>query len=186
MLFRSDRTMLVPAPRVLAPEDATPSALPRIADRLRAAAVSHVLAVEPLEDPSLEPLRVARPERTAPLELHLYRLTGALPRVELVGEGRVVSVAEETDHVDIATETSGDGSLLVRDAAAPGWTATVDGRPAAIAVAEERYRQVALPSGHHTVRFAYRPPGLAAGLVIAAVSGLVVLALLWSGRGPAA
>ncbi|MGH9441777.1 MAG: YfhO family protein [Thermoanaerobaculia bacterium] len=55
----------------------------------------------------------------------------------------------------------------------PGWTATVNGKPAKILAADYAFRAVAVPAGPVDVRFAYWPRGLTPGLLI---SGLSVLA----------
>jgi hypothetical protein len=180
--YSLDRTMLVPESRVLAPADATAAALPRLVERLRAAAVSHVLAIEPVSDPSLEPSRVGRPERTAPLAIHLYRLKGALPRREIVGPGRIVRQQDETDHVEILAEADGGAFLAMREAMAPGWRASLDGRPTPLLAFEERYRMVSLTAGRHAVRLDYDPPSLAPGIRAAVLAALAVAGLAWSGR----
>lgn len=58
---------------------------------------------------------------------------------------------------------------------APGWTATVDGAPVPLLVANTLLRAVRVPAGSHLVALAYRPPGLLAG---AAISLLGVCALI--------
>ena len=69
-----DQTMLAPEARILAPEDAEPRALARIVERLREAAVTHVVAAEPLSHPDLDLMLELAPARIAPLRLYLYRL----------------------------------------------------------------------------------------------------------------
>jgi hypothetical protein len=78
---------------------------------------------------------------------------------------------------DVRIEASLDrsGVLVLNDTAYPGWTATVDGRPAEWTNANYLFRAVLLPPGKHTVRFRYQPKSFRAG---AAISGLTVLALL--------
>ena len=192
MLFRSlsvptalslDLTMLAPEARILAPEDAAPRALPRILDRLREAAVSRVLAAEPLSHPDLELLDTLSPPRIAPLRLYLYRLTGAHPRLELSGRGGVLALREAGGRVRVETEGQEPATLLVRDAWAPGWTVSVDGNPRPLERTEGGHRAVGLDPGRHVVNFAYTPPGLAPGLAISAACALVVLLLLRPGRG---
>ena len=67
--------------------------------------------------------------------------------------------------------------LLVRDAWAPGWTATVDGRSALVHRADGRHRAVPIPSGRSEVILTYRPPGLMLGYILASAS-LIIIGLL--------
>jgi hypothetical protein len=69
--------------------------------------------------------------------------------------------------------------LYVTDLLAPGWTVRVDGRPAKIIRANLAFRAVALGEGAHRVEFFYFPPGLSAGLMIAAVAGLGCFLCWW-------
>jgi hypothetical protein len=70
----------------------------------------------------------------------------------------------------------GPGKLTLRDRNMPGWTATVDGQPAEIE--GDRWRELELPPGNHTVVFEYSPPGLKPGLILFAIASLIVLASL--------
>jgi Bacterial membrane protein YfhO len=173
-----DRTMLVPLDRVLAPEQASPQAFAGIVGRLQAAGVTHVLSLEPIEHPALCDHEVVAVPRLAPLDLHLYRLLGAKPLAEVVADagaaGRVVSVEWRGDTATLVVDGERSGRLVFREAAAPGWNAGLDGRPAAVERAEGRYLAVAVPSGRHRVVFRYRPPRLVAGVAVSALSLLVV------------
>lgn len=51
-----------------------------------------------------------------------------------------------------------DGWLLVTDRWAPGWTATVNGRPATVYGANFVFRGIAVERGDNTVSFRYQPP----------------------------
>jgi uncharacterized membrane protein YfhO len=71
----------------------------------------------------------------------------------------------------------------------PGWTATVDGKPAHIHRADAVGRALFLPPGTHRVAMSYRAPGLAAGAAVSGAAWTAWMALLgWSlmaGRAPA-
>ena len=176
-----DQTMLAPEARILAPEDAEPSALPRIVDRLRDAAVTHVVAAEPLSHPDLEPAEILSPARIAPLRLFVYRLKGAHPRFELSSPGGVLASRETPGHLRIEAEAQEAGTLLLRDAWARGWRVSVDDLAQPLLRTERGQRAVALPPGRHRVDFDYAPPGLLPGLTLSAASALVVLLLLRGG-----
>lgn len=78
----------------------------------------------------------------------------------------------------VVLRATGPGELVLRDPAAEGWTATVDG--ASADTGPGVWRTVQLPPGEHTVVFSYRPshlallPLLAVPLVPALVSLLVL------------
>jgi hypothetical protein len=74
----------------------------------------------------------------------------------------------------VSLTAEGPGYLLLTDAYYPGWTATVDGSPAAILRADLMFRAVALPAGTHTVEFRYEPLSVRIGLWI---SGITILVL---------
>ena len=55
----------------------------------------------------------------------------------------------------------------------PGWTATVDGRPAPILRGNYAQRVIPLPEpGRHAIVMEYRPPGFVIGCAISIVSAL--------------
>jgi uncharacterized membrane protein YfhO len=74
---------------------------------------------------------------------------------------------DQPGRVDLSVRAESPGLLVLNDAFAPGWTAEVDGRPAAIHRANYLVRGVWLEPGAHGVRFEYRTPGLRLGLVVA-------------------
>jgi hypothetical protein len=78
-----------------------------------------------------------------------------------------------------ATESDGDGYLVVRASYASGWRAEVDGRPVVVLRANGKHRAVAIAAGRHHVIFRYEPPGLRVGLLVGAACGLA-LALVFA------
>lgn len=66
--------------------------------------------------------------------------------------------------------------LVLNDLFAPGWTATVDGRPAPVLRVNAVARGVWVDAGAHEVRFRYRTPGLALGWGITALGAAVLAA----------
>jgi uncharacterized membrane protein YfhO len=57
----------------------------------------------------------------------------------------------------------------------PGWTGTVDGRPAPVLPANLAFRAVALEPGRHVVEFCYEPPGVKAGGVFLLMTVLILM-----------
>jgi hypothetical protein len=92
--------------------------------------------------------------------------------------GRVSPLESRADHLAFATVADGPGFLVVVAGFAPGWRATVDGRPAPVRRANVLFRAVAVPGGEHRVELRYRPASIPWGL---GLSGLGILAALLSG-----
>jgi hypothetical protein len=180
-----DLTMLVPEDRVSSPAEATCRDLDVLLPRLRQAAVHAVVSPDPLVHPALEPRDVLAPGRLAPLRVHLYRLSGSLPRAyaELLdsdaGGARAWIPRRQaaTDRLDVRVETSSAALLVVRDGWAPGWRAWVNGAPTAVRPVEGRHRGVEVPAGGGLVIMRYRPPGLLAALGASLLALAVLLGL---------
>jgi hypothetical protein len=86
---------------------------------------------------------------------------------------------DEPERVVVAVETDAPCYLLLADTFDPGWTAQIDGRPAAIRPAQVAFRAVFVPeAGRHTIAFQYQPAGWNAGLAISGVGLLLTLVLL--------
>jgi hypothetical protein len=93
--------------------------------------------------------------------------------------------------VDLAERVAADvnsdaaGILVLADLQYPGWTASVDGRPAGILAADGYLRAVALSAGAHRVEFRYRPLSFYAGAALSLFALGALAVLLWGGPSPA-
>jgi hypothetical protein len=87
----------------------------------------------------------------------------------------------ERQHLVIEADTPAAGILVVSETHYPGWSVTLDGKPAELLRADYALRGVALPAGKHVVemRFTSRPTELGLGL---SLLGLVGLGLLFRRR----
>ncbi|HVR71304.1 MAG TPA: hypothetical protein VMT87_10715 [Vicinamibacteria bacterium] len=163
-----DLTSFVPRGPELAPGDLEPGRVGAILGRLRAAAVSRVLSLDPLDHPDLL-LRARVPAGPPQMWIHLFELSSAAPRAALAsGTVRALRLHPGEQEYEVDAERGGD--LIVRDSHARGWRAWVDGTAAPVRLADGKYRAVAVAAGRHRVRFAYAPPGLRAGLAVTALS----------------
>ncbi len=74
--------------------------------------------------------------------------------------------------------------LLRREAADPGWHATLNGRATPIFVRDGFLQTIALPAGTSQIRFWYRPPYTRASSALALLALGLWLGLWWRGREP--
>jgi hypothetical protein len=118
----------------------------------------------------------------APLE------AGLDPRRDAVGVGSELralglpahSVASRAEVVraegaGLELRAAGPGLLVVAEGWDPGWTATLDERPALVARVNHVQLGLALPPGTHRVTLRHWPRGFREGLVLAAIAALGLL-----------
>jgi hypothetical protein len=100
------------------------------------------------------------------------------PPAAAPGDGsasRVVSLREGWNRRTIDLVAARPGYLVAAYTYYPGWSATVDGRPAEIVRADYALLAVPVEAGQHRVELTYRPLSFIVG---AAISGLAVLATI--------
>lgn len=96
------------------------------------------------------------------------------------GEARIVEDLPE--RVAATTISDGPALLVLNDAYAAGWRATVDGTPTEILPANYMARGVWVEAGDHRVEFVYRTPGLREGWAMAALGGFALAGWEWRRR----
>jgi hypothetical protein len=145
-----------------------PEALPRAWLVHEAQHVAPGDALTLLADGAVDPLRTALLESPPP------SLTPAPdPSVESARY-----VAYEPDRLEIDVDAGAPALLILSETWDPGWSATVDGQPAPVLLADHVLRAIPVPAGQHSVELRYDPPYLRAGLLIAGLSLLTVAAAL--------
>jgi hypothetical protein len=145
---------------------------------LAAAGVTAVLADEPLSAPGLRPVE-------SPRGLRLYRVDGARPPAWLDpadGAAALEELPAGAARRSFRVTAARPGRLLVTTPYVEGWSASVDGTPAAVRRANGYMQSVPLPAGEHIVELRYWPPGFASGLGLAALTGAVLAAAAARGR----
>ncbi len=80
------------------------------------------------------------------------------------------------EHAAISVDLPRDALVELDEQADEGWSATVDGHSAPVVTVDGFYAGVRVPAGRHEVRFSYTPPGFRAGLVLAVVGLLMLVA----------
>ncbi len=102
-------------------------------------------------------------------------LAEALPHTP--GAGGPLQLLEDTPQRVVAqVSATAPAVLVLRDALAPGWHASVDGQVQPIVRADGLFRAVAVPAGQHQVVWQFAAPGLQAGLVASGLAWLVWIA----------
>jgi hypothetical protein len=103
--------------------------------------------------------------------------------VPAVSPGEVLAVGRGAEGVVIDAESRGEALLVVNDAWAPGWVASIDGADAEVMPADVLVRAVRWPPGRHRLRMSYEAPGLLAGAIVSGLAVAVALAAwLWQRR----
>ncbi|MEI7889369.1 MAG: YfhO family protein [Actinomycetes bacterium] len=69
------------------------------------------------------------------------------------------------------------GLVVLNEQFAPGWSVSVDGKPARALKVNVVMRGVVVPAGAHRVVWSYRPPGLTAGIVLSVIGFFTVVGL---------
>jgi hypothetical protein len=83
----------------------------------------------------------------------------------------VTVTADSGDQIAAQVNAAGGGYLVVADAMQqPGWSATVDGKPAQLVPADHAMVAVFVPAGHHQLSIKYSAPGQVAGFAISAAA----------------
>ncbi|MBE9527825.1 MAG: YfhO family protein, partial [Proteobacteria bacterium] len=104
---------------------------------------------------------------------HRARLIGS--ETALITGAKILEY--RANRVVIETDSAKDGVLILSDAHAPGWSATVDSNNETILKVNGFIRGVFVESGPHTVLFTYSPPGFRIGVLLF-VTGVAIAALL--------
>jgi hypothetical protein len=111
---------------------------------------------------------------------------GLFDRVDRVGAvwvGRLFhqdrfAFRKDRNQIRVDVHDGNQANLVISESFDPGWTATVDGRPATVSSAEGALIAVAVPPGIRTVVLDYRPPEVAiASMITGAAVVVAVLAI---------
>ena len=81
----------------------------------------------------------------------------------------------EPQRVELTARLERPGVVVLADVYYPGWTLTIDGRPAPLYRANRMMRGAATASGTHTLVYTFQPRSFYVGLALSAV-GLASLA----------
>ena len=143
-------------------------ALPRAWLVHEAVAIGYAGGLAPIADGSVDPRRTVL-------------LAGPLPALEpaAAGIGETVGMTKyEADAVEIEVEAASTGMLVLGDVYDEGWTVSIDGERATLAVADGLLRGVVVAAGTHRVSFRYEPVSLRIGVWTSAAGYAMLLGVV--------
>ena len=112
-----------------------------------------------------------------------------LPETELQtsGASSFHEFKASANRIHFEATLSQDGYVFLNEIHYPGWTATIDGKPAEILRADSIFRALWVPAGSHQIEFRFWPrfliPGAALSLATLTVVGLALAACRSSASG---
>ncbi len=86
-------------------------------------------------------------------------------------------VTYDPEHIVVDVDAHQDGYLVITDAYYPGWTATMDDRPAEIDRADVLFRAIKVPQGQHRVELRYEPQSYKIGSIVSIGAWIMWLGL---------
>lgn len=102
--------------------------------------------------------------------------------VDHAGSASVESARFGSQQVEVETRSGSTAFLVLSEAYAPGWQATVDGQPTPVLRANHALRAVEVPAGRHHVVFTYQPASFTWGMRLSILFGVLTLLALWVER----
>jgi len=91
--------------------------------------------------------------------------------------GEALLAGDSPERLVIRVLARKPGLVVVADAFAPGWRASLDGRDVPILRADGLFRAVTVDAGDHEIEMVYRPPEVRAGILLSLAAILVTAAL---------
>jgi hypothetical protein len=126
-------------------------------------AASSAQAIQQARSPKFDPYRAVVIEGPAP--------DSASP-----GAGTATITVYTPQAVTIQAQSNAQGYIVLNDVWYPGWEATVNGQPAPLYRANGTFRAVPVPAGSATVQMTFHSTYLWAGLVLACIAFIGLLA----------
>jgi hypothetical protein len=131
-------------------------------------AVDHEDAWVRIHQPDFDPATTVILEGGQPLD------------VQADDAAKVQVLRYDTNALEMEVDNPAEGYLFLSDPFYPGWRAAVDGQHTPVLRANYAFRAVAVPPGTHTVAMSFQPTSWYTGLIITALT-VVVLVILFVG-----
>lgn len=88
----------------------------------------------------------------------------------------ITQVKRKPNDTTFTTTANNTSFVVLSQTAAKGWTATIDGKPAALHLTNGFVQGLRVPAGTHRVAVHYQPPGFTAGLAVTSVTAFGLMA----------
>ena len=95
----------------------------------------------------------------------------------VAGRADVTVTRRAAGEIDLSVTAQSSATIVVEQSFAPGWEATVDGRPVTIEAADVLFQSVQVPAGAHSIHLSYRPSSVIVGELLSAL-GLAALIVM--------
>jgi hypothetical protein len=116
-------------------------------------------------------------------EAYLYRVPNPVPRAwSQAATQKVAYFRPSSDEIHLEVVANDKGVVHVMESNDPGWSATVDGTPAPIELANGFAMAVPVSPGKHVVDLRYRTPGRRVGWALSLLSALLLAGLVSTTR----
>lgn len=116
------------------------------------------------------------PRGTVYLPLEMQATLGAVRP----GAVQILSTKSQRERVTVETSATAPSLVVIAQAHAPGWRATVDGQPVPLMKANYAFQAVVVPAGAHRVELRYRDRFLGTGALLSGFSLLgCVAGIFW-------
>jgi uncharacterized membrane protein YfhO len=89
--------------------------------------------------------------------------------------GAILASSRGNNSASLTVDARRSSWLEIPESWDPGWSATVNGRPARVYRVDYQQRGILIPSGRSIVRLRYQPPGWNDGVAIAIITALGLL-----------
>lgn len=118
------------------------------------------------------------PRTTAWVEINDRPALADYLRSTPVRPGEVATVTRyESDRVELDVNLESPGLVVLAEVFYPGWTLTIDGKPAPVYRTNRIMRGAAVPAGTHHLVYEFHPRSFRAGLIVS-LSALMVLCVV--------
>lgn len=134
-------------------------------------------ALDAVANQGFDPRRSVVTEQVMPGLVRLPEFAGAASAP--AGSATITSYGAQRVQIHVTSRRA--GALVLDDSYAPGWRATVDGRPARVYQVDYVLRGVPVGAGAHTVIFTYQPTSWRVGWIVSLLGLVAVAAALLGG-----
>lgn len=143
--------------------------------QLNQTSIKYIISREPLQNNILNNVSfvlISRQEGR-----FIYESPQALPRVYLLGKGKIQTVHFGTSTITITANANQPTKLILTDWYYPGWIAYINNKEASISTYKNTFQQISIPKGASHIQFVYDPLSLKVGIIVSSVVMICLIGL---------